>query len=325
MKRFADRDAHQIFLEPEGLDSELVYPNGLSTSMPVDVQEAFVRSIPGLERADIVEPGYAVEYAFLDPRRLSTALEHRGMAGLYLAGQINGTTGYEEAAAQGLVAGLNAAGAVLERPTAAFDRSSSYIGVMIDDLTLQGVTEPYRMMTARAEFRLHLRADNATTRLGAAAIQTGCIREERRAQIEAHRGAVADAHAALDERVAEFELVDQGAAIRRPLREWILRPDFRAHVEARLPSTPPAQEALTDAEYAPFLARQRSEWQELARDRAMRFPSAFSFASVPGVSTEMIERLSSAAPETLEQASRIRGITPAALSALHFALARHAA
>jgi len=325
VKRFADRDAHQIFLEPEGLGTHLVYPNGLSTSLPEDVQRSFVQSIPGLERAIIAEPGYAVEYSFLDPRRLSSSLEHREIDGLFLAGQINGTTGYEEAAAQGLVAGLNAAGTALGLSGISFDRASSYIGVMIDDLTLQGVTEPYRMMTARAEFRLHLRADNATTRLGAQAIEATCVSEDRRLQIEAHREALVVASYALDERVAESELVIEGNSSRRPLREWILRPELRTAIESRLPFTMAGQEALTDAEYAPFLARQRSEWEALAGDRVMRFPSGFSFARVPGISTEMLERVTAAAPESLEQAARIRGITPAALSALHFALARQAA
>src|SRR5689334_2770384 len=184
VKRFSERDAHQIFLEPEGLSDSLVYPNGISTSLPEDVQRAFVRSVPGLERVEIARPGYAVEYEFVDPRRLNATLEVRDLPGLFLAGQINGTTGYEEAAAQGLAAGLNAAAVALDLDEVRFDRRTSYIGVMIDDLTLQGVTEPYRMMTARAEYRLALRADNATTRLGQAALAAGCVSECRRQDIE---------------------------------------------------------------------------------------------------------------------------------------------
>ena len=186
VKRFVDRDAHQIFLEPEGLDGPLVYPNGISTSLPADVQQEFVRSMAGLERAEIVRPGYAVEYEFVDPRRLNQTLEVRELPGLFLAGQINGTTGYEEAAAQGLAAGLNAASAVLELDQVRFDRRTSYIGVMIDDLTLQGVSEPYRMMTARAEHRLSLRADNATSRLGETAVEAECVSARRRQQIQDH-------------------------------------------------------------------------------------------------------------------------------------------
>ena len=188
VKRFAERDAHQIFLEPEGLDDALVYPNGISTSLPAEVQQLFVRSIEGLERAEIMRPGYAVEYEFVDPRRLNQTLEVRDLPGLFLAGQINGTTGYEEAAAQGLVAGLNAAAAARELDEVRFDRRTSYIGVMIDDLTLQGVSEPYRMMTARAEYRLSLRADNATTRLGQAALEADCVSERRLRHIQEHFG-----------------------------------------------------------------------------------------------------------------------------------------
>ena len=283
VKRFGGRDGHQIFLEPEGLDDPLVYPNGISTSLPEDVQADFIRSIAGLERADIARPGYAVEYEFVDPRRLGGTLEVQEIDGLFLAGQINGTTGYEEAAAQGLVAGLNAAARALEFDEVRFDRRTSYTGVMIDDLTLQGVSEPYRMMTARAEHRLALRADNATTRLGQAALATECVSNRRRSHIERH-----------------FELC--GSA------EWAA-----------------TEEAKADALYAPYLERQEREWEAVRRDSRVWLGAAFDYAAVPGLSNEMVERLSGARPETLDQASRIPGITPAALSALHVAANRAAA
>jgi tRNA uridine 5-carboxymethylaminomethyl modification enzyme len=282
VKRFGGRDGHQIFLEPEGLSDALVYPNGISTSLPDDVQREFVRTIAGLERAEIVRPGYAVEYEFVDPRRLGCTLEVREIGGLFLAGQINGTTGYEEAAAQGLVAGLNAAACALAVEPVRFDRRTSYIGVMVDDLTLQGVSEPYRMMTARAEYRLALRADNATTRLGESALAANCVTERRRQQIVAH-----------------FEW--RGSA------NWAQSDEGRA-----------------DALYAPYLERQQREWEAISRDSRVRL-GAVDFASVPGLSNEMVERLSTARPESLDQASRIAGITPAALSALHVAASRAAA
>jgi tRNA uridine 5-carboxymethylaminomethyl modification enzyme len=283
VKRFGGRDGHQIFLEPEGLDDPLVYPNGISTSLPEDVQLDFVRSIEGLERVEIARPGYAVEYEFVDPRKLGSTLEVQQIGGLFLAGQINGTTGYEEAAAQGIVAGLNAAALARDLEPVRLDRRTSYLGVMIDDLTLQGVSEPYRMMTARAEHRLALRADNATTRLGEDALKANCISERRRQQIESH-----------------FE--------RRGSPDWS-----------------ETEEARADALYAPYLERQQREWDAVRRDSKIRLGSGFDYSVVPGLSNEMVERLSTATPETLDQASRVPGITPAALSALHVAASRVAA
>lgn len=322
--RFGDRDGHQIFLEPEGLDSHLVYPNGISTSLPTDVQIGLVRSIEGLERAEIVQPGYAVEYEYADPRRLEPSLQHREVSGLFFAGQINGTTGYEEAAAQGLVAGLNAAAVAIDLEEARFDRGTSYIGVMVDDLTLQGVSEPYRMLTARSEYRLHLRADNAVSRLGPMALALGALDADQSARVRDHLEAKSQAVDLLREEVTGRQLgVDDTA--RKPLSEWARRDDLLEIIRERLPLGSAAGEALDDAIYAPYLTRVRDELAARSRDRALAIPLTFSFAQVPGLSNEMRERLEEAGPADLDQASRVPGITPAAMSALHFALVRNAA
>lgn len=323
--RFPDRESHQVFLEPEGLDSPLVYPNGISTSLPSDIQEAFIRTMPGLENVHIARPGYAVEYAFVDPRSLNSALGVIGMPGLFLAGQINGTTGYEEAAAQGIVAGINAAQHAGNKPMAVFDRSESYIGVLIDDLVTRGVTEPYRMFTSRAEYRLSLRCDNADERLTPIGISLGCVGNARKAIFEQKQHALAELHKSLSEMsLSPNELKAVGIkvnldGVRKNGLEILSRSD--CSFESLLPFLPtlvdvPArikERVYTDARYSVYLDRQRAEVASYKKSEAIVIPSEFDYR-MPGLSTELQIKLISARPRTVGQASRVEGVTPAAIT-----------
>jgi len=323
--RFGDRDGHQVFLEPEGLDSHLVYPNGISTSLPTDIQQSMVRSMRGLENCEIVIPGYAVEYDHIDPRCLDSTLAVRSFEGLYCAGQINGTTGYEEAAAQGLVAGLGAACAILGKLFPEITRANSYIAVMVDDLTLQGVTEPYRMLTARAEYRLRLRSDNATTRLTGIAIDSGAVGAERTDAFEQRMAQKETILARLLEPTTADALIKMGLTVKQDagkmtMMDWLRFPQVSITALLSDLNNDAHKELLNELEqdgrYAPYLDRLENEIRDVAANEQIRLSPIMRYEEIAGLSSEMVERLDSARPENLAAASRIRGITPAALAAI---------
>ena len=324
--RFADKDSHQVFLEPEGLDDHTIYPNGISTSLPEEVQNEYVHSMVGLENVKIIQPGYAIEYDYVDPRALRHTLELKDIPNLYLAGQINGTTGYEEAAAQGLVAGLNAAQASLGKEPIIFDRAEAYIGVMIDDLVTRGVSEPYRMFTSRAEYRLSLRADNADQRLTQKGIDIGCVGENREKVYKNKMGRLNSARDLLNSVQASPTQAKRAGisinqdGVRRSGLELLSYKDVKTQdltviwPEVGEIDDEVAAQIEKDAIYANYLDRQEASIAAMRRDERLKIPDNFTYIGIPGLSNELQQKLTSARPATIGQAGRIDGMTPAALA-----------